>query len=104
MLSPPTAGSPGRAKRSRDEPRGRHRGDGGIGAGNRHHGEPRVADGAHESRARIADGGRAGIAHQRDAFPGAQLVDDPHRARRFVVLVQRNGTRRDAVMPQEHAE
>ena len=95
--------NPRNSQRSRVETGGGHRGDRGAGAGNRHHGKPRVAYRAHEPRAGIADGRRAGVADERDAFPGAQLLDDAHRARRFVVLVERHGARRDAVVPQEHA-
>ena len=56
------------------EPRRGHGGDRGAGAGNRHHGESRIAHRAHETRARIADRRRAGIADQRHAASGAQLL------------------------------
>ena len=85
------------------EARRRHGRDGRVRAGNRHDGKSRVADRAHQPRAGIADRRRAGIADQRDAAPRAELRDDLRGARRFVVLVQRQRTGRDAVVPQQHA-
>ena len=53
-------------------------------------GKPASRDRAHEPRAGIADRRRAGVAHERDALPGARASPtiSPARAR-FVVLVQR---------------
>ena len=50
----------------------------------------------------IADGGRSGVAHQRDAAARAQHRDDCAARAVLVVRVQRQRPRRDAVVAQQH--
>ena len=97
-----------RQESQEDEPlgaqtRGRERGDRGVRAGNGHHLEAGVADPAHESRTGIADTRRAGVADDGDAAAAVEHRHDLVGARDLVVLVQREWTRRDPVVAEQHA-
>jgi hypothetical protein len=84
------------------QPGGGERGDQGARTWNRHHAQAGVAHRASETRAGIADRGRTGIAHQRDAAALAQQADQLLGAGGLVVLVQGDRAGRDAEVAQQN--
>ena len=85
-----------------NEPGRRNSGDRRIRAWNRHHRKTGVQHRTHQPGARVADGGRAGIADQRHAAARAQGIEDTRDPPFLVVLVQRQWPRGDAEVPQQH--
>ncbi len=86
------------AKSIRRQRTDRQRRDGRAGPGNCDDLEAGGSHGAHQFKTRIADGRRAGIAHQRNGLALAQPCNDFNRPRRFVVIMQRSLRRLNAEM------
>ena len=82
---------------------GRQGGNGGRGAGQRHHAQ---AGGTHridDARPRVRNGRGAGVRHQRDALAGSQPDDQFFSDFALVVLMRGNQTLRQTVARQQVA-